>query len=65
MKDKWILVEERLPEPGKYILLSFSNFSIPVVGRWEECVKDGNIQEFVEPKECRACSLKWLQREVE
>lgn len=34
--NKWIPVEERLPEPGKYILLSFSNFSIPVVGRWEE-----------------------------
>ena len=32
----WIPVEEKLPEQGKYILLSFSNFSVPVVGRWEE-----------------------------
>lgn len=28
------------------------------------CVKDG-MQEFVTQKECRECSLKWLQREVE
>lgn len=28
------------------------------------CVKDGNVQEFASPKDCRACSIKWLQREV-
>lgn len=32
----WIPVEEELPETDKYILLSFSNFSIPCVGRYEE-----------------------------
>ena len=35
-KDGWIPVEEELPETDKYILLSFSNFSIPCVGRYEE-----------------------------
>ena len=32
----WIPVEEELPETDKYIFLSFSNFSIPCVGRYEE-----------------------------
>lgn len=34
--DGWIPVEERYPDTDKYILLSLSNFSIPIVGRWEE-----------------------------
>lgn len=33
---KWIPVSEALPDTEKYILLSFSNFPIPIVGRWEE-----------------------------
>lgn len=33
---KWIPVSEHYPDTEKYILLSFSNFPIPVVGRWEE-----------------------------
>lgn len=32
---KWIPVKERLPEDDQYILLSFANFSLPVVGRYE------------------------------
>lgn len=32
----WIPVKERLPETDDYILLSFSNFSLPMVGRYEE-----------------------------
>lgn len=35
-KYQWIPVEEKLPEQNKYILLSFDNFSIPQVGRYEE-----------------------------
>ncbi len=33
--DKWIPVQERLPESGQYILLSFDNFSLPDIGRYE------------------------------
>ena len=36
MNDGWIPVKERLPETDDYILLSFSNFSLPMVGRYEE-----------------------------
>lgn len=32
---QWIPVSERLPKSGEYILLSFENFSLPVVGRYE------------------------------
>ncbi len=32
---QWIPVEERLPETNDYILLSFANFSLPAVGRYE------------------------------
>lgn len=39
-KDGWIPVDERLPENDGYILLSFENFSIPIVGRYE-ADKDG------------------------
>lgn len=39
MGCKWIPVDEQLPEDGNYILLSFSNFSIPLIGR---CKLDGD-----------------------
>lgn len=35
-KQGWIPVSEHYPDTEKYILLSFSNFPIPIVGRWEE-----------------------------
>lgn len=35
-KHRWIPVEERLPEGESYILLSFVNFSLPLVGRYEQ-----------------------------
>lgn len=28
----WVPVEEQLPEDNRYILLSFANFSLPMVG---------------------------------
>ena len=41
-KDKrWIPVEEQLPEDNNYILLSFANFSLPMVGRYEADQKGG------------------------
>lgn len=35
-KHRWIPVSERLPDSNDYILLSFSNFSLPMVGRFED-----------------------------
>lgn len=40
-KDKWIPVERKLPENADYILLSFANFSLPMIGRYEEDPEGG------------------------
>lgn len=40
-KSAWIPVSERLPENDKYILVSFKNFTLPDIGRYETD-KDGN-----------------------
>ena len=32
----WIPCSERLPDNDNYILISFENFSLPMVGRYEE-----------------------------
>ena len=40
-KHSWILVEERLPELGEYVLISFSNFSVPAIGRYDEDEEGG------------------------
>ena len=47
MNDGWVPVEERLPEDDKYILLSFSNFSLPIVGRYERD-EDGSGAFYLE-----------------
>lgn len=36
MNDNWIAVEEKLPENNDYILLSFDNCEIPIIGRYED-----------------------------
>ncbi len=36
----WIPAEQP-PECGKYVLLSFSNFSVPLIGRYEEDAQGG------------------------
>ena len=38
---RWIPVAERLPELGEYVLISFSNFSIPAIGRYDEDEEGG------------------------
>lgn len=40
-KHRWIPVEEKLPEDNNYILLSFANFSLPMVGRYERDSEGG------------------------
>lgn len=37
---RWIPAEERLPENNDYVLMSFENFSLPAIGRYE-CDEDG------------------------
>lgn len=40
-KHSWIPVEERLPELGEYVLISFSNFSVQAIGRYDEDEEGG------------------------
>lgn len=35
MTSQWIPITERLPECDDYILISFENFSLPDIGRYE------------------------------
>lgn len=41
LKSRWIPVTERLPENDDYVLLSFENFSLPLVGRYVDDEKLG------------------------
>lgn len=40
LESGWIPVTERLPENSDYVLMSFENFSLPLVGRY---VDDGKL----------------------
>lgn len=42
---RWVPCSERLPEPDEYILLSFSNYSGLVLGRYEEDDGGGTFYE--------------------
>lgn len=50
---QWIPVSERLPEDDAYILLSYENFTLPGIGRYE-VDKDGN-GAFYSGDEDRSC----------
>ena len=34
-KDGWIPIEKSVPETGKYIMVSFENFTLPDIARYE------------------------------
>lgn len=40
-RTRWIPVTERFPEPGDYVLLSFPDFSVPAIGRYDEDEEGG------------------------
>lgn len=44
--DGWISVEERLPEDDRYIFLSFENFLLPMIGRYEQ-YSDGSGNFYI------------------
>ena len=50
--DGWIPCNERLPEDDRYILLSFANFTIPMVGRYEEDTEGGAFYIGDEEETC-------------
>ena len=58
MEQRWIPVTERLPESGRYILLSFDNFSLPVVGRYEGNKMGGG--SFYVGDDTETCTKQYL-----
>lgn len=40
-ESRWIPVTEKLPKPKTYVLVSFSNFSLPIIGRYDENEEGG------------------------
>ena len=54
---EWIPVEERLPDikdgSSDYILLSFDNYTLPAIGRYEIDETGGGI--FYEGDETKSC----------
>ena len=52
MATEWILADERAPKADEYVLLSFSNFSLPLVGRYEEDENGGNYYIGDEMETC-------------
>ncbi len=35
-RERWVSVDEKYPDNDRYILLSFENFTVPQVGRYED-----------------------------
>ena len=50
--QEWIDIDVELPKDDKYILLSFNNFNLPVIGRYEE---DENGGAFYIGDELETC----------
>lgn len=50
--NRWILVEERLPEDDNYILLSFENYTLPAIGRYEADSEGGAFYVGDNDKPC-------------
>ena len=55
--NPWNLVEELVPSDERYVLLSFENFSTPLVGRYEEDEEGGAF--FVDDNDV-SCSSEGL-----
>lgn len=56
-ENGWIPIEERLPETDDYILVSFSNYTLPDIGRYE-ADKDGGGAFF--PRRRKRLCIIWI-----
>ena len=58
-RHSWIPVEERLPEEDEYVLMSFENLSLPIIGRYEKD-NDGGGAWYAGDDGCDTCSSQDL-----
>ena len=56
----WIPVEERLPEEDEYVLMSFENFTLPIIGRYEKDNDGGGAWYAGDDDGCDTCSSQDL-----
>ncbi len=55
---KWVPIEEELPPTDTYVLLSLSNFTQPIIGRYDEDEQGGgNFYAGDELEPLTACDL--------
>lgn len=54
-KERWIPVEEKFPEDDNYILLSFENFLLPAIGRYETDRDGGAFYLGDDDASCISC----------
>ena len=54
-KCSWIPVEERLPEEDEYVLMSFENFTLPMIGRYEKDNDGGGAWYAGDDDGCDTC----------
>ena len=59
-EHSWIPVEERLPEEDEYVLMSFENFSLPMIGRYEKDNDGGGAWYAGDDDGCDTCSSQDL-----
>lgn len=55
---KWIPVEERLPDMDLYVLVSFENFNLPDIGRYESNKNGGLFYSGDDDKSYAQCGLR-------
>jgi len=59
-EHSWIPVEERLPEEDEYVLMSFENFTLPIIGRFEKDNDGGGAWYAGDADGCDTCSSQDL-----
>lgn len=52
MDNQWIPVWQDLPKNDNYVLLSFENYGLPAIGRYEEDDQGGAFYEGDEERSC-------------
>lgn len=63
-KDGWIPCSDGFPNNNRYILISFSNFSLPEIGRYEQDENGGAFYIGDEDKSCTEQDLivnAWME----
>lgn len=59
-EHSWIPVEERLLEEDEYVLMSFENFTLPIIGRYEKDNDGGGAWYAGDDDGCDTCSSQNL-----